>query len=141
MSTNEIQDVINSGKGEKIITEEEIRPVEPSEAEVRSQTSYVDQDGNFIELPPAKQRRLMWRIDLHLVPFVALLHWLGGLDSGGFSKGRLFGLEKDLHMKGVDFNIAVLMYSVTHILLELPSNLILKQVRPSIWLTGTLLFY
>jgi hypothetical protein len=140
MSTMEIQETVDPGKREKIISEEEIRPLETGEAEVASQTSYVDQDGNFIELPPAKHRRLMWRIDLHLVPIVAILYWLSGMDSSDLSKGRLFGLEKDLHMAGVDFNIAVLMYSVTHILFEIPSNLILRSVRPSIWLPCTLLF-
>ena len=96
--------------------------------------SYVDEGGNFIERPIREQRRLMRRIDWHVVPWVAVLSWLASLDRGDLSKARLFGLEKDLHMVKTDFNIAVLMLSVTHIIFEIPSNLILKRVKPSIWL-------
>lgn len=101
---------------------------------------FVDSEGNFIERPAAEQRRLMRRIDWHLVPLVALLYWLASLDRGDLGKARLFGLEKDLHMAGRDFNVAALMLSVTHILFEIPSNLILKKVKPSIWLPCIALF-
>jgi hypothetical protein len=140
MSTEKIQEVDHSVSEEKILSEK-ISPAEPDEVEITSQTSYVDQDGHFIELPPAQQRRLMMKIDLHIVPLVALLYWLSGLNDSDFGRARLFGLEQDLHMSGVDFNVALLMYSITHILFQIPSNLILKMVRPSLWLPCTLLFY
>ena len=103
-------------------------------------SEYVDQYGNFIERPPAEQRRLMRRIDWHLVPWVSVLHWLAALDSGNLGKARLFGLEADLHMVGTDYNIAVLMLSVTHVIFQIPSNLVLKNVKPSIWLPCMLYF-
>jgi MFS family permease len=68
---------------------------------------------------------------------VGVLYWLTDFDSGILSKARLFGLETDLHMTGAEFNVAVLMFSVSHIIFEIPSNLIIRRLRPSIWLACT----
>jgi hypothetical protein len=47
---------------------------------------------------------------------------------------RIQGLEADLNMKGSDYNIALFMFFVPYILLEVPCNLLLKRVRPSIFI-------
>lgn len=52
---------------------------------------------------------------------------------------KIQGLEKDLHMHGEDYNIAVQLFFIPYILLEVPSNLILKKMRPSVWLSGIML--
>jgi hypothetical protein len=119
---------------ELVVSDNKISPVVTDTKLVAYEVIEVDQHDQFIEIPPAAQRRFMRKIDWHLVPWVALLHWLSGLDLGIIGKARLFGLEKDLHMAGTDFNVAVLTLSITHILFELPSNLLLSKVKPSIWL-------
>lgn len=54
---------------------------------------------------------------------------------------RIQGLESDLNMNehGHDFDIALFIFFVPYILLEIPSNLVLKKIRPSIWLPSTIL--
>ena len=54
---------------------------------------------------------------------------------------RIQGLEADLNMdpKGPGFNIALSVFFVPYILLEVPSNMILKQIRPSVWLSMIML--
>lgn len=49
---------------------------------------------------------------------------------------RIQGLEKDLGMKGKDYNTALFIFFVTYIACEIPSNILLKHGRPSIWLSG-----
>jgi len=78
----------------------------------------------------------MWRIDLRVIPWICLLGWLSGFDTGVLGKAKLFGLEKDLGMKGTDFNTLALMSSITHIIFELPSNLVVTRARPSLWFPG-----
>lgn len=48
---------------------------------------------------------------------------------------RVQGLEEDLGMKGNQFNIAVSVLFVGYILGQIPSNLILSRVRPSVYLS------
>ena len=38
-------------------------------------------------------------------------------------------------MKGSDYNIALFMFFIPYILLEVPSNIVLKKVAPSTWLS------
>ena len=39
-------------------------------------------------------------------------------------------------MKGEDYNIALFMFFIPYILLEVPSNMILKKMRPSTWISA-----
>jgi MFS family permease len=54
--------------------------------------------------------------------------------SVNIGNARLYGLEKDLDMHGQQFQTAVSILFVTYILSELPSNLVLKKLRPSRWI-------
>ena len=51
------------------------------------------------------------------------------------SSARVQGLEDDLGMEGNQFNIAVSVLFVGYILGQIPSNLILSRVRPSLYLS------
>jgi hypothetical protein len=54
---------------------------------------------------------------------------------------KIQGLTKDLKMSGTDYNVASMILFVPYILLEVPSNIILKKVRPSMWLSGLMFFW
>ena len=47
---------------------------------------------------------------------------------------RLYGMEKDLDLKGNQYQTAVSLLFVTYISSELPSNLVLKKFTPSRWI-------
>lgn len=53
-----------------------------------------------------------------------------------FSSARVQGLEADLGLQGNQFNIAISVLFVGYILGQIPSNLILSRVRPSIYLSA-----
>ncbi|KAI1199356.1 allantoate permease [Nemania serpens] len=82
----------------------------------------------------AMQKRLMRKVDVHLLPLLILMYLLNFLDRNNLSQARLGTLEKDLGMKGTDFNLATSILFVGYILMQLPSNLLLTRVRPSIFL-------
>lgn len=44
-------------------------------------------------------------------------------------------------MTGNDFNIALFLFFIPYILLEVPSNLLLKHVRPSLYIPGMIFFW
>jgi hypothetical protein len=47
----------------------------------------------------------------------------------------------ELHMTGTQYNIVLMIFFVPYILLEVPSNIILKKVKPSTWLSGLMFFW
>ncbi|KAM5350453.1 hypothetical protein ACJ41O_006958 [Fusarium nematophilum] len=79
--------------------------------------------------------RLLRKMDVHLLPFLALLYLLSFLDRANIGNARLAGLEKSLNMTGKwDYNIAVSVFFPFYVAAEIPSNLAMKRFRPSIWI-------
>lgn len=91
------------------------------------------------ELDRAAERRLLWKCDLHVVPILTVLFMFAFLDRINIGNARLMGLERDLRMTGHQYNIALFVFFVPYILFEVPSNMLLKKMRPSWWLSGIML--
>jgi hypothetical protein len=88
------------------------------------------------DIDPAAEKRLLLKLDIHVVPILMFLFLLAFLDRINIGNARIQGLEKDLGMKGHDYNIALFIFFIPYILFEVPSNLVLKKVPPSWWLSG-----
>ncbi|KAF7594720.1 hypothetical protein BBP40_008613 [Aspergillus hancockii] len=82
------------------------------------------------------EKRLLRKCDLHVVPILTLLFMFAFLDRINIGNARLMGLEADLGMSGHQYNIALFVFFIPYILFEVPSNMILKKVKPSWWLSG-----
>ncbi|BGP24271.1 hypothetical protein JCM10295v2_003181 [Rhodotorula toruloides] len=82
-------------------------------------------------LSPAEEKKLMRKIDYKLVPFLSLLYLLSFLDRVNIGQARLDGLEKDLHLKGNQYQIALVVFFVGYVSTEIPGNILLKKMRPS----------
>ncbi|KAG9518853.1 high-affinity nicotinic acid transporter, partial [Aureobasidium melanogenum] len=78
--------------------------------------------------------RLVRKIDLRLLPFLALLYLLSFLDRTNIGNARLAGLEKSLKMEGLDYNIALAIFFPFYVLAEIPSNMMMKRTRPALWI-------
>lgn len=85
------------------------------------------------------KRKLLFKVDIHLLPLLVAMYLLNFLDRNNLSQARLGTLEKDLHMKGTDFNLATSILFVGYILMQLPSNLIITRVKPSRYI-GVVMF-
>ncbi|KAF2130037.1 high-affinity nicotinic acid transporter-like protein [Dothidotthia symphoricarpi CBS 119687] len=86
------------------------------------------------EVDPIYEAKLVRKLDLHIIPVVMLLYLLSFLDRVNIGNARLYGLEEDLGLNSSQFQIVVSILFVTYILSELPSNLVLKKLRPSRWI-------
>lgn len=82
------------------------------------------------------ERRLLWKLDLHVVPILTALFLFAFLDRINIGNARLMGLEGDLGMSGHQYNVALFVFFIPYILFEVPSNMLLKRMRPSWWLSG-----
>ena len=100
-----------------------------SDQEVEKQTKEIDMS----PLKQINERRLMWKIDLHLVPPLCILYVLAFLDRVNIANARLYSLEKDLGLLGHQHNICLVMFFIPYVVFEIPANLLLKKFRPSIW--------
>lgn len=88
-----------------------------------------------------KEKALLWKIDYHLIPILFVLYMFAFLDRVNIGNAKIQGLTKDLKIDGPMYNIASEILFVPYILLEVPSNLIIKRIRPSYWLSGLMFFW
>ena len=87
-------------------------------------------------IDPVAEKKLLRKIDLRLVPVLWFLYMLAFLDRTNIGNARIQGMTEDLDLKGNDYNIALFIFFVPYILFEVPSNIIIKRVRPATWLCG-----
>lgn len=80
------------------------------------------------------ERKILKKIDRRLMPLLYLLLIVAFLDRTNIGNARLQGLEKDLNMKGTQFNIALFIFFVPYVVLDIPMNILMKKVRPSIYI-------
>ncbi|KAJ9662469.1 hypothetical protein H2198_001358 [Neophaeococcomyces mojaviensis] len=91
----------------------------------------TDKYGNAtVHFDPAAERRLRWKIDLYIVPTVALLYLFCFIDRANIGNARLAGLEKDLKLTGYDYNILLSVFYVSYIIFEIPCNMACKWIGP-----------
>ncbi|KAI1373364.1 MFS general substrate transporter [Hypoxylon crocopeplum] len=85
------------------------------------------------------ERRLLRKIDLHLWPILFLIYMLSFLDRINISNARIQGMTEELDLYGNRFNVALFVYFVPYILLEVPSNMVFTKVKPEYYLPSLML--
>lgn len=58
------------------------------------------------------------------------------LYSANLSQARQGDLERDLDMHGSDFNLATSIFFVGYLIMQLPSNLLITRLPPSLYLSA-----
>jgi MFS family permease len=102
------------------------------------------------EVDQAEFKRLVRKVDIRLIPVLILLYLASHLDRGNseciFSiimggeltktvgNARVAGMTKTLGLTPTQYNICLTVFFVPYALLEVPSNIMLKILRPQIWL-------
>ncbi|WAQ87751.1 hypothetical protein PtA15_8A657 [Puccinia triticina] len=79
-----------------------------------------------------QQKRALLKLDLLLIPTLGLFYFLSFLDRSNLGNVRIIGLQKDLRMTDHDFSMALTITFIPYILIELPSNLLVKRIGAGI---------
>ncbi|KAI1506692.1 MFS transporter [Biscogniauxia marginata] len=116
---------------QKDVIEEASKKRGIDEEQVAMFRQFMDADADWHQ---EMTKRLMRKVDIHLLPLLILMYLLNFLDRNNLSQARLGTLEQDLKMTGTDFNLATSILFVGYLLMQLPSNLLLTRLRPSLYL-------
>lgn len=84
-------------------------------------------------------KKLMWKVDMWLIPWLSLLYLLSFLDRTNIGNARLAGLEKDLNMVPSDYNMSLTIFFISYAVAEPVTNALLKRLTPRIFFTGIIL--
>ncbi|KAI2784535.1 MFS general substrate transporter [Daldinia loculata] len=80
------------------------------------------------------EKKILRKMDLRLIPMLAMLYLLSFLDRGNIGNAKIEGLQEDLRMSADEYNWCLTVFFFTYAAFEVPSNLLLKKLRPSRWL-------
>ncbi|EXJ62223.1 hypothetical protein A1O7_02656 [Cladophialophora yegresii CBS 114405] len=80
-------------------------------------------------------RRILRKVDFRLIPLLGVLYLLAYIDRSNIGNAKIAGMEEDLNLYGMRYNTALTVFFVPYALFEVPSNIILKMLRPSIWIS------
>ncbi|KAJ3515278.1 hypothetical protein NLJ89_g1857 [Agrocybe chaxingu] len=118
---------------------------------VVAESSSADSSGNTMQgskastvssgadISIAHERAILRKIDLHVIPWLALLYLLNFLDRGSIGNAKLYGLEEDIGIDDRQYLNALTVFFFPYALLEPASNVILRRLKPSIWLSSMML--
>ncbi|KAF2024646.1 MFS general substrate transporter [Setomelanomma holmii] len=91
----------------------------------------TDQYGHaLVTFDPKAEARVRLKIDLYIIPTVALLYLFCFIDRANVGNARIAGLEKDLKLKGYDYNTVLSVFYISYIIFEIPSNMMCKWIGP-----------
>ncbi|KAH8878762.1 putative MFS transporter [Thozetella sp. PMI_491] len=82
------------------------------------------------------EKDLVRKLDWRILPCTWVLYLLGFLDRANISNAKTGGLERDFSLTSDQYSIVVLLFFVSYLVAEVPANMILTRVRPSLFLPG-----
>ncbi|KAF2169761.1 hypothetical protein M409DRAFT_64778 [Zasmidium cellare ATCC 36951] len=112
------------------IADEKLKELRVEELRVQANDRHIAQ----FEIDPEKEKKLLRKLDLRVVPVLWFLFMLAFLDRTNVGNAKIQGMTEDLNMKGNDYNIALFIFFVPYILFEVPSNILIKRMAPSTWI-------
>lgn len=84
---------------------------------------------------------MLWKLDLRLIPWLCLLYLISFLDRTNIGNARLDHLESSLHISGGQYNAALSIFFVSYSLAEPLTNVLLKRLRPSIFIPSIMILW
>ncbi|KAL8810628.1 MAG: hypothetical protein Q9200_002420 [Gallowayella weberi] len=117
-------------------------------------TMFTEDDG----LEQAKEKALVRKIDLFLLPTIWLMYLLSYVDrtkcvsckasrgvalliSDSIGNAKIAGMQNDLRLSSSQYSISLIVFFVSYVIFEVPSNLILSKSRPSVFLPTIMILW
>ena len=88
----------------------------------------------LVDIDLALDRAITRKFDKHIVPWLFGLWLLAFIDRSNVGNAKIDGLVTDLHLGGNEFNIALTVFYITYVLVDIPSNWFVKRVGAGFYL-------
>lgn len=85
-------------------------------------------DGEIIEIDEATNKRLLRKIDWHLMPIMCCVYGINYLDKTTISYASIMGLKKDLGLKGDQYQWLGSMFYFGYLAWEYPTSRLLQRL-------------
>ncbi|RMY67731.1 hypothetical protein D0863_07603 [Hortaea werneckii] len=84
-----------------------------------------------------QEKKLVRKIDARLLTILFIMYILNYVDRNALPQARVQGLEDDIDLQGVQYNVVLSLTFIGYILWQVPSNMLLSKVgRPRYYIAG-----
>ncbi|KAL2671445.1 hypothetical protein Neosp_014033 [[Neocosmospora] mangrovei] len=80
--------------------------------------------------------KLVRKLDWVILPTLWIMYWFNYLDRNAITVARLDGLEEELNLTSTQYQTSVAILFVGYILGQVPSNMLITRVRPSLFMAS-----
>lgn len=87
------------------------------------------------------ERRIVRKIDWNILPWVCISYLINYLDRTNLGNARTLNndtprsnIVTQLGLTGIKYNIAIAVFFCPYVVMEFPSNILLKYFSPSVWI-------
>ncbi|TEA15264.1 putative transporter [Colletotrichum sidae] len=101
-----------------------------------SPESQSDGDHPDIDWTPEEEQRLLRKVDVLIMPLLILAFFALQIDRGNMGNALTDNFLKDVGITQNQFNVGQQLLSAGIVILEIPSNLVLHRVGPTLWIGG-----
>jgi MFS family permease len=88
-----------------------------------------------------QDKKLLRKLDLRLIPWLCLLYLISFLDRTNIGNAKLEGLQASLHITSGQYNACLSIFFVSYALFEPLTNILLKRLRPSVFIPVIMLLW
>ncbi|MCJ1308190.1 hypothetical protein MMC25_001842 [Agyrium rufum] len=81
-----------------------------------------------------EERRFLTKLDAALLTFASLGYFIKYLDQANVNNAFVSGMKEQLGLYGNQLNYMTTAWTVGYVIGQIPSNIILTRVRPSLWI-------
>ncbi|KAL7918072.1 major facilitator superfamily domain-containing protein [Trichoderma austrokoningii] len=81
-----------------------------------------------------EERRFLFKLDAALLSFASLGYFIKYLDQVNINNAFVSGMKEDLGLYGNQLNYMQTCWTVGYVIGQIPSNVLLTRIRPSIWI-------
>ncbi|GAM35423.1 hypothetical protein TCE0_017r03743 [Talaromyces pinophilus] len=101
-----------------------------------SHVEELRREQSSFEIPHEIDKTVDRKFDRHIIPWLFGIWLFAFIDRSNIGNAKIDGLIQDLHLDGDKFNITLLVFYIPYILVDVPSNWVVKRVRAGVFLPG-----
>ncbi|KAJ5085758.1 hypothetical protein N7532_010529 [Penicillium argentinense] len=90
-----------------------------------------EHDVQFGNIDPAREKKLLLKLDLFICPLVMLIFLVAYLDRSNLGNAAVAGMPEDIGLVGNQLGNAVSLFYATYVFFEIPCSMLLKKLRPN----------
>ncbi|KAI0351771.1 MFS general substrate transporter [Trametes cingulata] len=83
---------------------------------------------------PAAERQFLFKLDACLLTYAALSYFSKYLDQQNITNAYVSGMQEDLGLHGNQLNYITTAWTCGYVIGQIPSNMLITRIRPSIWI-------